>query len=136
MLAKPELETQRPRRLAWAALLKRTFGLDVMCCPKCGGRMKIVAVVQDPRADRAVVRPPGGADAGAGGAAPAVPGADQVGLRGGSWRKVPVGFGDAAPPDGVSPPAPVEWAARDMQGDVEDAAQRQWDSVDPPVPAD
>jgi hypothetical protein len=28
--------------------MSRTFGLDVLCCPKCGGRMKIVAVVLDP----------------------------------------------------------------------------------------
>jgi len=46
----------RPRRLPWAALLKRVFGLDVLTCPlrgllrgpRCGGRRKIVAFVTDP----------------------------------------------------------------------------------------
>jgi hypothetical protein len=32
-------------RLSWAALLKRVFLVDVLECPKCRGRMKIVAVV-------------------------------------------------------------------------------------------
>jgi hypothetical protein len=44
----PELGTAVPRRTPWAQLMSRTFGLDVLCCPKCGGRMKIVAVVLDP----------------------------------------------------------------------------------------
>ena len=46
--AAPELGAAGPRRTPWAALLARTFGLDVLCCPKCGGRMKIIAVVLDP----------------------------------------------------------------------------------------
>jgi hypothetical protein len=29
-------------------LLQRTFGLDVLQCPKCGGRMKLVAAIRDP----------------------------------------------------------------------------------------
>ena len=33
----------------WAELLKRTFQIDVLCCPKCQGRMKLVAMVTDPR---------------------------------------------------------------------------------------
>ncbi len=32
--AQPELAAQRPRRLLWAQLLQRTFGLDVLQCPK------------------------------------------------------------------------------------------------------
>jgi hypothetical protein len=46
--AQPELAAQRPRRLLWAQLLQRTFGLDVLQCPKCGGRMKLVAAIMDP----------------------------------------------------------------------------------------
>jgi len=34
-------------RLLWAALLKRTFGLDLETCPHCGGRMRIVAAITD-----------------------------------------------------------------------------------------
>jgi hypothetical protein len=35
-------------RILWAALLKRTFGLNLEVCPDCGGRMRIVAAVTDP----------------------------------------------------------------------------------------
>jgi hypothetical protein len=35
-------------RLDWATLLKRTFSCDVRVCPRCGGGMKIRAVVTDP----------------------------------------------------------------------------------------
>ena len=31
--------------MGWAALLKRTFQIDVLLCPKCSGRMKLVEVV-------------------------------------------------------------------------------------------
>jgi Putative transposase len=34
----------RPARPDWAALLKRVFALDVLHCPRCGGRRRIVAV--------------------------------------------------------------------------------------------
>ena len=38
----------RPKRTRgyrpWAELLARTFALDVLACPKCGGRMKLVAM--------------------------------------------------------------------------------------------
>ena len=37
--------TYRP----WAELLKRTFGVDVLLCPKCQGPMKLVAMGTDPR---------------------------------------------------------------------------------------
>ena len=33
----------------WAQLMARTFALDVEKCPKCDGRMKLVALVQDPK---------------------------------------------------------------------------------------
>lgn len=32
---------------AWAELLKRTFDIDVLECPKCHGRMKLIALVLD-----------------------------------------------------------------------------------------
>jgi len=35
-------------RILWAALLKRTFRIDVETCPSCGGKMRIVAAVTDP----------------------------------------------------------------------------------------
>jgi hypothetical protein len=41
-----------PRRSGyrpWAELLARTFGIDVLACPKCHGRMKLVALIKEPR---------------------------------------------------------------------------------------
>jgi hypothetical protein len=32
----------------WAELRARTFGVDVLACPKCQGRMKLLAMVKDP----------------------------------------------------------------------------------------
>ena|GEM_PF-2916600 len=40
--------TPRPRRLSWANLLDRVFGIDITICRKCGGRMRVVEVVSDP----------------------------------------------------------------------------------------
>jgi hypothetical protein len=34
----------RSAGLSWAALLKRVFALDVLECPRCGGRRRIVGV--------------------------------------------------------------------------------------------
>jgi len=53
-LAAPTSDGERPtaqrrHRLAWAVLLARVFQFDVTECPTCGGRMKIVAAVTDPR---------------------------------------------------------------------------------------
>jgi hypothetical protein len=33
--------------LLWAALLARTFNLNMEICPHCGGRMRIVAAITD-----------------------------------------------------------------------------------------
>ena len=29
----------------WAELMKRTFKVDVLKCPECGGRMKLIALI-------------------------------------------------------------------------------------------
>jgi hypothetical protein len=48
-----DVEDMPPRKGAryrpWAELLKRTFQIDVLCCPKCHGRMKLIAMVTDPK---------------------------------------------------------------------------------------
>jgi len=38
----------RPRRLGWADLLRRVFAIDVLECPRCGGRMRLVAAIHAP----------------------------------------------------------------------------------------
>jgi len=37
----------RPRHVAWAELLRRTFAIDVLACPDCGGRLRLVATISD-----------------------------------------------------------------------------------------
>ena len=50
-------------RVDWAALLRRTFEVDVLACPKCGGRLKVMAVIIEPEPVRRVLEhlhmPPG-----------------------------------------------------------------------------
>jgi len=37
----------RPRYYAWATLLERTFAIDILACPDCGGRLRFVAKIED-----------------------------------------------------------------------------------------
>ena len=57
--------SKAPRRIGWASLLARVFAIDVTVCRRCGGRMRIVEVVDTPDAvarvlhgARAPPRPP------------------------------------------------------------------------------
>lgn len=43
--APPRKGSYRP----YVELLKRTFGDDILSCPSCGGTMKLLALVTDPR---------------------------------------------------------------------------------------
>jgi hypothetical protein len=36
------------RYCSWAELMKRTFSLDVLACPRCGGRLRRVAMMTEP----------------------------------------------------------------------------------------
>ena len=40
--------TELARRLDWAALLMRVFAIDVLKCPKCEGRMRVLALITEP----------------------------------------------------------------------------------------
>ena len=35
-----------PGTWTWAALLRRVLALDVLACPRCGGRLRVIATVQ------------------------------------------------------------------------------------------
>jgi len=39
---------ERPRYWTWAALMRRAFDLDVLRCPRCSGRMQLIATIEDP----------------------------------------------------------------------------------------
>jgi hypothetical protein len=45
----------RVSRLPWALLLKRVFMTDALTCPKCQGRMKILAAITKPEAIRTIL---------------------------------------------------------------------------------
>lgn len=43
-------KTSNPRyRLKWAELLQRVWKIDVLACPKCHGRLKLISLIKDPK---------------------------------------------------------------------------------------
>jgi hypothetical protein len=34
--------------MSWARLLKRVFDIDIERCPECGGKLKIIAAIEEP----------------------------------------------------------------------------------------
>jgi len=44
------------RHWPWAKLMHRAFEIDVLACPWCGGRLCLIATVEDPREIREVLR--------------------------------------------------------------------------------
>jgi len=45
----------RLRYWAWADLMRRAFEIDVLTCPRCGGRLRLIAIVEDPRVIEAIL---------------------------------------------------------------------------------
>ena len=54
-LPSPDVPTPRPRRLAWSELLRRVFAVDVLECPRCGGRMRLLAAIHPPDATHSIL---------------------------------------------------------------------------------
>jgi hypothetical protein len=50
LAAGPEGTTVKssPRTWSWAALMHRAFALDVLACPNCGGRLRLIGTLHDP----------------------------------------------------------------------------------------
>jgi len=36
------------RNYLWAELMRRSLGLYVLACPRCGGRLRLIALIEDP----------------------------------------------------------------------------------------
>jgi hypothetical protein len=51
----PSSRTPEPKRRQWADLMRRAFGYDLLTCPSCGGRMRLLACVMEPRAIRKIL---------------------------------------------------------------------------------
>ena len=47
--------SERKRRYTWAELMKRVFELDVLECPFCQGKRKLIALITDPPVVRAIL---------------------------------------------------------------------------------
>jgi hypothetical protein len=37
----------RPKYVTWASLLERTFAIDILRCPDCGGRLRLITTITD-----------------------------------------------------------------------------------------
>ena len=46
-----------PRYWAWAPLMQRAFDVDVLACPRCRGRLRLVATVDDPHVIHEILAP-------------------------------------------------------------------------------
>jgi Putative transposase len=43
----PDAARHRARGQRWAELMRRTFGFDVLACPRCGGRLRLIALIEE-----------------------------------------------------------------------------------------
>ena len=41
-----ETARRQVRGQCWASLMARTFGIDVLACPRCGGRLRLIALIE------------------------------------------------------------------------------------------
>jgi hypothetical protein len=39
----------------WAELMRRSFGFDVLACPRCGNHLELIALIQDPKVIRRIL---------------------------------------------------------------------------------
>ncbi|MDP3176890.1 MAG: hypothetical protein Q8M76_03230 [Spirochaetaceae bacterium] len=44
------------RKKAWTRLLAKIYEVDPFLCPNCGGKMAVIAVIQDPEEVRGIIR--------------------------------------------------------------------------------
>jgi hypothetical protein len=42
-----EKSSPQPGGPGWADLMRRTYGLDVLACPRCGGRFRLIALIDE-----------------------------------------------------------------------------------------
>jgi hypothetical protein len=51
----------RQRSLTWAQRLKRVFAIDIEVCRRCGGRVRVIASIEDPEVIERILDHLGGA---------------------------------------------------------------------------
>jgi hypothetical protein len=52
----PEADRQHARGRLWADLMRRTFGFDVLACPRCDGRLRLIALIDHTPAIQKILR--------------------------------------------------------------------------------
>lgn len=52
----PDAARRRARGEHWAELMRRTFGFDVLACPRCGGRLRLIALIEQAAVIRRILR--------------------------------------------------------------------------------
>ena len=52
----PDADRRRARGRLWADLMRRTFGFDVLACPRCDGRLRLIAVIDHTPAIQKILR--------------------------------------------------------------------------------
>jgi hypothetical protein len=45
----------RAKRRQWAELMRRAFGHDLLACPRCGGKMTLIACILERKAIRQIL---------------------------------------------------------------------------------
>ncbi len=49
-------DARTPSSYLWARLMQRSFGFDVLACARCGGRMRLVALIDQPPVIQRILR--------------------------------------------------------------------------------
>lgn len=44
----PAAGSSRPSESPWVVLMRRSFGFDVLACARCGGRLRLLAIIEQP----------------------------------------------------------------------------------------
>ena len=52
----PDAARCRVRGRLWADLMQRTFGVDVLACPRCGGRLRLTALIEQAAVIQRILR--------------------------------------------------------------------------------
>ncbi len=47
-IVEPEVFSRGEAKRRWAELLRLVYEVDPLQCPKCGGRMRVIALIQEP----------------------------------------------------------------------------------------
>lgn len=51
-----ETARRQARGQCWASFMARTFGLDVLACPRCGGRLRLITLIEEPVVIQRILR--------------------------------------------------------------------------------